>query len=201
MRINSTSGKVLASAAVLAAAAAVAGLGTFGSFTSTTSASQAVDSGTVEIALSPGGRTEELNLPATGLVPGDTVARAFNLSNTGDQDLSGVSLTSTATPSSKLDTDTAQGLQLKVEACSVPWTPTSTPAAYTCSGSTGIVLAERPVIGANLGVSNLASLTAGKTDHLVATMTLPATAGNSLQGQSSVINFTLTGTQRDATSQ
>ena len=67
-----SSGKVLATVALLAGAAGVAGLGTFGSFTSTTSASQALASGTVTIALGASGPTNRLSVAAAGLVPGDT---------------------------------------------------------------------------------------------------------------------------------
>ena len=61
-----------------------------------------------------------LSVAATGLVPGDTVSRVVTLSNTGDQALAGIGLTTTASPSSKLDTDAVMGLQLQVDACSAP---------------------------------------------------------------------------------
>jgi hypothetical protein len=48
-------------------------------------------------------------------------------------------------------------------------------------------------------LTNLASVTAGGTDHLRATLTLPAAAGNTYQGKSSAVDFTFTGTQRSAT--
>ena len=41
--------------------------------------------------------------------------------------------------------------------------------------------------------------TAGATDHLRITLTLPTGADNTLQGQSSVIGFTFNGTQRAGT--
>src|SRR3954453_4958944 len=100
-RVLSTRAKIVASAALLAAAAGAAGLGTFGSFTSTTSASESVTTGNVTIALgSAGTAANRPTLPPTGVVPGDTIARGVVLSNTGDQALSAVSLTTTATPSS-----------------------------------------------------------------------------------------------------
>ena len=46
----------------------------------------------------------------------------MTLGNTGDQALAGIGLTTTASPSSKLDTDPTMGLQLQIDACSVPWT-------------------------------------------------------------------------------
>ena len=197
--------KLLVSAALLGTAAAASGLGTFGSFTSATSASLNVSSGTVSIALgTPNTAANRFNVAASGLVPGDTVQRAVTLTNAaGNQALSSIVLTTSATTSSKLDTDTSLGLQLKIDSCSTAWTETGTAPAYSysCSGTTKSVLATRPVIGSNLTLSNLSALAANNTDNLVATLTFPSAADNTLQNQASVISFTFTGTQRAATNQ
>jgi hypothetical protein len=195
--------KVLSSVAVVGTTATVAGLGTFGAFTSTTTASTPTSSGTVVIALgSAGSAANRLTVGATGLVPGDTVQRAFQLSNTGSQALASISLTTTAAPSSLLDTDVTNGLQLLVQACSTAWTEGGTAPAYTytCSGSTTTVLASRPVIGSNLALSGLASLAPGATDNLLATLAFPTAAGNTFQGLSSTVSFAFTGVQRTASS-
>jgi spore coat-associated protein N len=202
LNLKSTSGKLLASAALVAAAASVAGLGTYGAFTSTTAATASAGSGTVTIALGAAGAANRLAVASTGLVPGDTVQRAATLTNSGNQDLAAVTLTTAATTSSVLDTDTTYGLQVAIDKCSVPWTELGTAPAYTytCSGTTTPVLATSPLIGANLALAGLASVTAGGTDNLRVTATLPASAGNGLQGKSSVVDFTFTGTQRSAAS-
>ncbi|WP_260404889.1 TasA family protein [Arthrobacter sp. AZCC_0090] len=202
LNLKTTTGKVVASLALVGTAAGVAGLGTYGAFTSSTSASAAVASGTVNIALGASGTANRLSVAASGMVPGDTVQRAVTLSNAaGNQALSAVTLTTSALPTSKLDTDTTMGLQLVVDNCSVPWTEAGTSPAYTysCSGTTTSVLATHPVIGSNLSLSNLTSVAAGQTDNLRVTLTLPATADSTLQGQSSTIAFNFTGTQRTAT--
>jgi spore coat-associated protein N len=195
-----TSKKVLLSVAALGVSAGIAGLGTFASFTSTTSASQTVASGTVAIALGAPGAANRLTVNASGLVPGDTVQRAFTLSNTGNQSLASIGLTTTASPSSLLDTDATNGLQMVVERCSVAWVELgSSPAFdYTCAGVTTTVIASRPVIGANLNMASLSSLTNGGSDQLRLTLTLPSTAGNTLQGLSSTLTYTFLGTQRTA---
>ena len=197
--LNSTGGKVLASAVVLGAAATVAGLGTFGTFTSTTSASEQVASGTVAIELGAAGATNRLSVGASGLVPDDTVQRAVQLANTGTQDLAAIVLTTVASPSSKLDTDTLNGLQLSIQSCSVPWTEGGSAPAYTYSctgGTTATVLSARPVIGANMTLSNLSSVAASRTDYLLVTLKLPTNADNTFQGLSSTVGFTFAGTQR-----
>jgi spore coat-associated protein N len=203
--LNTVRGKLLATAALLGTAAAAAGLGTFGSFTSTTSASSSLGSGTVSITLGAAGTAaNRLTVAASGLVPGDTVQRAVQLSNAaGNQPLSSITLSTAATTSSKLDTDTTNGLQLLIQSCSNAWTEAGTAPAYTytCSGTTGTVLTSRPVVGSNLALSGLTSVAPNKTDNLLATMTFPSAADNTFQSLSSTIAFTFTGTQRAATSQ
>ena len=192
--------KLLASVAVLGAAASIAGLGTFATFTSSTSASHTVSSGTVTIALgATGASTNRLTVGATAIAPGDTIQRSVDLINSGSLDLASVTLTTTATTSSLLDTDTTNGLQMVIDKCSVAWTESGPPYTYICGGTTSPVLASHPVIGSALALSNLSSLTSGTTDHLRVTLTLPSGAGNTLQNQSSTISYAFTGTQRAAT--
>lgn len=194
--------KILFSLAILGAAASIAGLGTYASFTSSTAATQTVDSGTVSITLGAVGAANRLTVGASGLVAGDTVQRAVNLINNGaggSDNLSSITLTTTASPSSLLDSDATTGLQMAVDKCSVAWTEAGPPYTYTCSGTTTSVLASRAVIGSNLTLSNLSSLATGSTDYLRVTLTLPSSAPNTHQGLSSTITYTFTGTQRTAT--
>src|SRR5438067_11090244 len=99
--------KVLLTVAVLGVAASIAGLGTYATFTSSTSASQSVSSGTVSITLgATGASTNRLTVGASGIAPGDTIQRSVDLINAGSLDLASISLTTNATTSSLLDTDT-----------------------------------------------------------------------------------------------
>jgi predicted ribosomally synthesized peptide with SipW-like signal peptide len=194
-----TTHKLLATVAVLGAAASIAGLGTYATWTSTTSENHTISSGTVTIALgAQGAATNRLNVGASGLAPGDTVQRSVDLTNSGSIDLAGVTMTTTASPSSLLDTDATNGLQMVVDKCSVAWTEAGPPYTYTCGGTTTTVLASRPVVGSNLSLSN--AMSSGATDHLRVTLTLPNTADNSFQNKSSTITYAFTGTQRTATS-
>ncbi len=188
--------KIMISLGVVGAAAAVAGMGTFGTFTSTTSGSQNVASGTVNIAMGAG----DLTVDANKLVAGDTVQRAFTLANGGTADLGAVTLTTTAQPTTKLDTDATNGLQMKIDSCSAAWTKAGTPTAptYTCTGTTKSVIAPKPVIGAGTAVNNLAAIGAGNADNLLVTMTLPQIADNTFQNLSSTINYKFDATQRTA---
>lgn len=197
-----TTRKLVVSLGVVGSAAAVAGMGTFGTFTSTTTSAEQVNSGTVAIALgAAGSATNRLALTAANIVPGDTISRALTLTNTGDQALAAIALTTSASTSSLLDTDAVNGLQLTVTSCSVPWTEAGTSPAftYTCSGTQGTVLASRAVITANQPLAASPALTAGGAAHLVVTMTLPQAADNTFQAKTSTIGFSFTGTQRAGT--
>jgi hypothetical protein len=189
--------KIGLSALVLGLAAALVGFGAFATFTSSTNASQTVSTGTVTIALgATGAQTNRLTVNASGLAPGDSIQRSFDVSNTGSLGLASITLTTTAPTSSVLDTDGSNGLQMAIDRCSSAWTESgSSPAfTYSCSGSTSTVLSSRAVIASNLALSNLSALTSGNTDHLRLTLTLPSAADNSFQNQSSVIQYSFTGT-------
>jgi len=197
-----TGWKLLLTLGALGVAGALAGMGTFATFTATTSASQSVAAGTVVIALgNTGASTNRLTVNASGLVPGDTIQRSFDLSNTGSQDLASIALTTSASPSSLLDTDATNGLQMVIDRCSVAWTESgSSPAfTYSCSGSTTTIVTSRAVIQSSLSMAGLSALTAAGTDHLRLTLTFPGTAGNTFQGLSSTLTYSFLGTQRAGT--
>ena len=194
--------KPLATLAVVGTAAALAGLGTFATFTSSTSASHTISSGTVSIALgATGSSTNRLTVGASNVVPGDTIQRSVDLVNNGTgtaDNLSSIQLTTTASPSSLLDTDAVNGLQMTIDKCSVAWVESASPYTYTCSGTTSTVLASRAVIGSSMALTGLSSLTTGSTDHLRVTLTLPTAAPNTMQGLTSTISYGFLGTQRVA---
>lgn len=198
-----TGRRVLLSLAMLGVAGSLAAFGTYASFTSTTSASQSLSTGTVTIALGAAGTaSNRLTVSASGLVPGDTVERAVDLTNSGSQSLSAIALTTTANPSSLLDTDPSNGLQMVLDSCPTPWTEAGTAPAYTytCGGTVTTVLASGPVITANADLPGLSSLAPGGTDHLRVTLTLPSSAGNTFQGLTSTLSYAFTGTQRTGSS-
>ena len=194
---GSTLQKLIASLAVLGAAAAIAGFGTYATFTSSTSASHTIATGTLSLTSGP---TNRLGTGASAIAAGDTMQRAIDLNYAGSVTFGSVTLTTNASPSSALDTNTTDGLQVAIDKCSVAWTESGPPFTYTCSGSTSTVLASQPIIGSNVALSNL-TLTSGSTDHLRVTVTLPSTAGNTLQNLSSTVAYTFTGVQRAGTNQ
>lgn len=192
--------KVLLSAAAIGVSASIAGLGTYAAFTDTTTASLPVDTGIVDVNLGAVGAANRLTVAAVDIVPGDTMQRGFTLSNLSTDTMASITLTTTASPSSLLDTDATAGLQMVIDKCSIPWVEAGVAPAYTytCAGVTTSVLASRAVIGSAIALSNL-TLTASATDNLRLTLTLPSTTGNTFQNLASTISYAFTGTQRAAT--
>jgi predicted ribosomally synthesized peptide with SipW-like signal peptide len=188
--------KLLLSIAVLGSAASIAGLGTFATFTSSTSTSHTIASGTLSLTTP----VSRLGTGASPIAAGDTMQRAIDLSYSGTISFGSVTLTTSATSSSLLDTDATNGLQIAIDRCSQAWTESGPPYTYTCGGSSSSVLASRALIGSAIALSNL-TLTAGSTDHLRVTVTLPSSADNTLQNKSSTIDYTFTGVQRAGTNQ
>jgi hypothetical protein len=186
--------KIVGALSVVGAAAAVAGLGTMGQFTDSTSpVNTTVDSGVVSIDVSsPAGAS----VPFSGgmMLAGDSRSALVDLVNNGTTPLATVTLTSTATSSSVLDTDAVNGLQLSVESCSVAWTTGA--GSPTCAGTVRSYFTQ-PIIVANAPLTASAALAAGATDHLKLTAALPSSAsGNAFEGATSNLNFLFTGSQR-----
>jgi hypothetical protein len=197
---RSNTRKVIGSLAIAGTAAAVAGLGTFGTFTDSTSpVATTVETGTLDINLNQPSGAYSIPVSTAGVVPGDSITRAVNLSNDGSTALSSVTLASVSTGASNgLTTDTVNGLQLSLRACSVAWTQGGTASApsYSCAGTVS-TLYSGPAV-ANLAVSNLASVNPGGVDRLVFAISLPSTADNTFQNKSASLSLTFTGTQRAA---
>jgi hypothetical protein len=170
-------------------------MGTFGTFTdSSTPIAATIASGTLSIDVTQQGFTVPVS--TANFLPGDSLTRAVNLINDGSSALGSVTLASTVQTPSILTTDTTNGLQLAVKACSVPWTQggTAQAATYTCGGTERLV-SSGPAVG-NFAVSNPASLTPGATDYLTFAVSLPTSADNTFQGKSAALSLTFTGTQR-----
>ncbi|WP_448624882.1 TasA family protein [Geodermatophilus sp. URMC 64] len=197
---RSTTRKVVGSLAIAGTAAAVAGLGTFGTFTdSTTPVATTVQTGTLDINLNQPAGAYAIPVTTPNFVPGDSVTRAVNLSNDGSTALSSVTLTSLSTgAANNLTTDTVNGLQLAVKACSVAWTQGGTAAApaYTCSGTERAMYSGPAAI--SVALPSPASLNPGGVDYLAFSVSLPTSADNTFQNKTASLSLTFTGTQRAA---
>jgi spore coat-associated protein N len=185
--------------AVLVIAAALAGVGAYAGYTGTASQAQSVASGTVTVALGAGGAsTNRLSVTVPSMVIGATIYRGFDLNVSGTADLASVTLTTSFSPSSILNTDATDGLHIVIDKCSVAWTEagTSPDFTYSCGGTTTSVLASRAIAGTSIALSNL-TLTAGATNHLRLSVSLPGPA-TSVLGWTSTCTWSFNATQRTA---
>jgi len=192
---------VLLTVGLVCLTAAMIGFGAFATFTDSQSVEQTVSTGTVELdPLEPPSSTNRLSVGASNIAAGDTIQRSVLLRQGGTIELSEITLTTTADPSSLLDTDTDDGLQMVIERCSESWAESGPPYTYTCGGDVDVVLASQPVIGSSMALANLV-LDAEADNFLRVTLTLPSSAPNALQDQSSTIDYVFSAVQRTGTAQ
>src|SRR5437879_4665630 len=108
--------KIALSIALLLGAAAILIGGVFATFTSSVTAGpQAITSGTVNLAVAP---VNDAATGATNIAAGDTIAREADLNSTGGTIANKeITLKFSAAPTSLLDTDPTNGLQVSIQAC------------------------------------------------------------------------------------
>jgi spore coat-associated protein N len=183
--------RIALSIALLLGAATVLIGGAFATFTdSVTAGPQAITSGTVKLAVGP---VNDVATGATNIAAGDTIAREADLNSTGGTIANKeITLKFSASPTSLLDTDPTNGLQVSVQACSEAWKRTvvgSPPPAfeYTCTpGATavkinGAATASVSALEATAQpLTPLNSLATGGKDFLVFKLELPAAAPGDL---------------------
>jgi hypothetical protein len=183
--------KLLTTGIVLSATAAAAGYATFGTFDSTTTAAQPFTDATITLAL---GSTSTLTTAVTGLVPGDTVSRAFTLDSTGTTSsaLGTVTLAVTGSGGNALVTDATNGLKVGLQECGTAWTAGTVP---TCAGGATSILSSTAVsaLGSPQTLSSLASI---GVHYLMSTVSFPVAAGNTFQGLSTTLTYSFVATQR-----
>ena len=137
------------------------------------------------------GQKASFEVPGVGLAAGDQMQRPFDLTNVGKKNFSALAVTTAASPSSPLDSDAANGLQLRIDSCSSGWKKVKGTQEYACKKPPRGLVALRPVIGSGVVLQGL-TLAKAKTAHLLLTVSLPATAPNALQGQTTSLTYTFT---------
>jgi spore coat-associated protein N len=149
----------------------------------------AADTGTVGIAF---GRVNRLHVGAVGLAPGDRMERPFNLKKVGKAPVNVVTLTTTASITSALDSDPVNGLQLRIDKCPGRWAKIGR-RVYACHGEIQSVVPWRPVVGTSVPLENIPELQLrNQKVHLLLTLMLPQTAPIALENQTSSLSYTFT---------
>jgi spore coat-associated protein N len=137
------------------------------------------------------GRAAAFTVPGVGLAAGDVMQRPLDLKNRGNVPFSAVALTTSASPASALDSDTVDGLHLRVDSCPGSWRKDKRTKQYACKKLPTNLVGLRPLLGDNMVLQGL-GIRKGKTVHLLLTVSLPATAPNALQGKTSTVTYTFT---------
>jgi spore coat-associated protein N len=208
--------KILVSLLVIGGVSSMIGAsaGTFAGFTATTNnPNNTFATGTLTMNTS---KPAAAILTLSNMIPGDTVSDVVNILSTGTEDMT-YTLTTTATTSSVLDTNTTDGLKLWIQRCSQAWTNTG--AAATCGGQVADVVGTSgspvPIIGSNIAMGKLCDSDADgqrttrgnnclnspltidtkNSDFLKIRVSLPSSADDTFQGKTSTIQFTWNGAQ------
>jgi len=155
-----------------------------------TASPQAVTWGTVKLAV---GATNGAATGTTNIVAGDTISRQVDFNDTGRTIAKNeITVRFSASPTSLLDTDATNGLQISIHACSEAWRRTvvgpppaasiyaCTPGATTVKISGAASTSVSALEGAPGALSPLNSSNAGGKDFLLFTLTLPAAAPGDL---------------------
>ena len=120
------------------------------------------------------------------MVPGDTIQRSLTLTRSSDTEAFGsVKLTTSRTTSNLLTSDATNGLQLKVEQCSVAWTKVGDDQRpQPAPGPPRPVVAQRAVVAtpSTWAPATSTSTPAGAASNLRITLALPEVAGQHLPG-------------------
>lgn len=189
--------KVLLTASVLTAAAGLAGAGTYATWSQSQNEAQSITTGTFGIALGGTSLVDELATTVTNVVPGDSIARRVDVTNTGNTawDVYKVDVTGSAVAAKTLHDGTANALTTSVYSCSAAWTS----AALAGCASPTTVVADQVLNGTNsINLMALGADAGSATDHLLVITKYPSGASDyaNYGGLSDTITYTFSATQR-----
>jgi hypothetical protein len=126
------------------------------------------------------------------LAPGDRVSRVVELRKRGPGRFAAVYFVAHRRNASLLASDHKNGLRVSLRSCPKRWKRRH--GRYVCSRRTKVVLATRPLVGRKR-LRHL-KLKGTRPVHLLLVVSLPASAGNALQGQSTRVKYSFVGVAR-----
>lgn len=126
------------------------------------------------------------------LAPGDRVSRVVELRKRGHARFAAIYFIARRRDASSLNADRKHGLRVGLRSCPKRWKRRS--GRYTCSAKTRVVLRMRPLVG-RTRLRRL-RLKGTRPVHLLLVVSLPAGAGNALQGQSTRVRYSFLGVAR-----
>jgi hypothetical protein len=128
---------------------------------------------------------------ALRLAPGDRVERLVALRKRGRGRFASISFVARAKSRSLLGSD-RDGLRVELRACPASWVRHA--GEFVCAKKTQVVLAPRP-IGSRTRLKRL-RLHGNRPVHLKLVLSLPAGAGNALEGQTASLRYSFVGVAR-----
>ncbi len=128
---------------------------------------------------------------AQAIAPGDHVERLVELRRRGRGRLAAVFFQARAGKSSELDSDRQHGLRVAIDRCSKRWSRGRP--GYVCRGKRVSLLTQRPLAGRTKLKLKRLGLGGRQPAHLRLVLTLPADAGNALQGRSTEARYSFVG--------
>ena len=186
---------VAAALAALGVAVPLVASGAFSATQVTTPvATQPVASGAIRVALTGTSSAESITVPAPNLAPGDSVARAVLITNTGTAPFGSVAMDLSA-PAGPL----ASAIAWKAQTCSAAWS--ATPLAdggwsYSCPGTaTTVASGQVPAANPIALPAPFVGLAPNQSEPLVITFTIPTSVGNSAQGSGMQVSYSFSATQ------
>jgi len=170
----------------------------------------AVTAGTLKLIQADNGNGFTTAL--TGFAPGDTVNRFVEYTNSGTLDAQGLTLSIADSVTSKMTGDGTIGMSVAVSQCSVIWTAATGACGGTTTSlgsSTALALKTTPLALPVVPLTPAnANILAGVVIHLKFSLSLPAGSevtingvlpANTVQGTTASITWTLTESERNAT--
>lgn len=129
---------------------------------------------------------------ASRVAAGDRVERLVELRTRGRGGFGAVYFVARPRARSRLDRNREDGLRIALLSCPGPWQPHGR--SFTCRGGARVVLSRRPLVGRSR-LRGLRFVT-GRALHLELRVSLPARAGNALQRQASIVDYSFVGVAR-----
>lgn len=191
--------KVLLTASVMTAAAGLAGAGTYATWSQSASADQSITTGTFGIALGGTSLANEFGVPVDHVVPGDTIARRVDVTNTGNTpwDIYKVDVTGSPGTTPNLHDGSDDALTTSIYSCATAWESAT---LAGCTTTPVAVTTDAVIDGKNsIDLTALGADAGSATDHLLVITSYPTDASNyaTYGGLSDTITYTFSATQRD----
>jgi spore coat-associated protein N len=196
--------RTIVAAAFAVAGLAITGAGVYAGLGADATGTQAVNSGTLSLTITPG-TTAAFSAAVANLAPGDVVNRFVDLSNGGDLDAKTLTLRVAGSTNNLLTSSSANGLQVAVSTCATAWTVVA--GLPSCSGGATAALSGPVSTLAGTPGTVQATVAAGALLHLNVSLSLPdktetttngTLPGGTIQGLTNTLTYTFNEVQRTA---